>query len=379
MISAAYQGLLPCLDCGKCTGTCPIAREKGGLSPRRIVRRALKGDNTEAAEAAKACLTCGLCDERCPAKIPYIEAVRDLRAELGPTGKIESSSHCGIFETMSKLQTTPGLKPRRLDWVTDDLEIDPESDTLLWIGCTPFFSAYFPDWSEDLEDMARNTVRVLNRIGIKPSVGEEERCCGHDQLWTGDTATFEQLARLNLKWIAKTPATRMVFMCPSCALTFRNDIPERVGPVGKEIVTLPELLAEHKAMLGTGMDDATTVTYHDPCRLGRHSGIYDEPRAVIESLPGVELSEMRRNREGAECCGGGTWTHCDAVTRRVQQRRLEEAADTGGEAMVTACPRCVIHLRCAREGHAEGEPVGPPPVDLAGFVAGRFDANGGAS
>jgi heterodisulfide reductase subunit D len=378
---AAYQGLLACLDCGKCTGICPIAAAQGSLSPRRIVQKAIRHDVKAAAEAARACLTCALCDARCPADVPYVEAVKAIRAELGPNERPEIESHCGIFSTLAKLQTTPGLSPSRKDWLNDDLRTDPDSDTLLWVGCIPYYAAYFPDWAEDIAAMAQNAVRVLNRIGIVPAVRDEERCCGHDALWTGDVDTFERLAKLNLEWLEKTPAKRMVFLCASCALTFRKDIPERIGTLDKEMITLPELLAEHADELPTE-EKAAKVTYHDPCRLGRHAGIYDEPRKVIESLPGVELEEMAHHREGALCCGGGTWQHCDAVTRRAQKRRLDEAVATGAEAMVTACPRCAIHLRCASEGAngAGNEPLGPPMLDLAGLVVDHLTpvvANGG--
>jgi Fe-S oxidoreductase len=368
MTSQALIGLRVCLDCGKCTAMCPIAVEGGGISPRRIVRQAATGSHEAAFTAAHTCLTCGLCYEKCPVQVPYLAAVRELRGEAGPSGRPDDSSHCGVFGTLSKIQTTPGLKPNRLDWMTDDLETDPKSDTLLWVGCIPYFGAYFQDWKDDIFGVAINAVRVLNRMGIKPAVSAEERCCGHDALWTGDLDTFRKLAQANLAWLEKSPAKRIVFLCPSCALSFRQDIPERVGAVDKELLTLGEFLAANVSDLPLAHREAT-VTYHDPCRQGRHGGVYDEPRQVIESLPGVTLTEMHSNRASALCCGGGNWGHCDAVTRRIQAKRLKQAEDTGAEKMVTTCPRCLIHLRCAREG-ADGEtPPGLPLADLGGLVA----------
>jgi heterodisulfide reductase subunit D len=368
MTSQALLGLRVCLDCGKCTATCPIAAEDGGLSPRRIVRQAANGSTAAAVEAAHSCLTCGLCDERCPVKVPYIQAVRDLRCEAGPSGRPDDSSHCGVFGTLSKIQTTPGLKPNRLDWLTDDLETDPESETLLWVGCIPYFGAYFQDWKDDIHGMAANAVRVMNKMGIKPAISADERCCGHDALWTGDVETFTKLAETNLAWLKESPAKTIVFLCPSCALSFKQDIPERVGAVDKEMLTLGEFLAANPALLPLESGEVT-VTFHDPCRQGRHAGIYEEPREVIESLPGVTLTEMDSNRASALCCGGGNWGHCDAVTRRVQARRLKQAEDTGAEIMVTTCPRCLIHLRCAREGTESETPPGLPLVDLGSLVA----------
>ncbi len=368
MSTATDVRLLGCLDCGKCTGTCPIARENGGLSPRRIVRKAMKGDVAAAVKAARECLTCRLCDVRCPAGVPYIETVRKLRGEVGPSTRPDDACHCGVFSTITKMQTTPGLKPRRMDWLADDVEIDPESETLLWIGCSPFFAAYFADWGEEIKGTANNAIRVLNRLGIKPAVSDEERCCGHDALWTGDLDSFRKLAEINLEWLARSPAKRILFLCPSCALAFREEIPERVGSVDKELTTLAEFLAENLdgvAVNGKSM----TVTYHDPCRMGRHQGHYDEPRAVIDALPGVELREMEHNRESATCCGGGNWAHCDGTTRRIQHKRIEEAIDTGAEALVSTCPRCLIHLRCALESEGGDGKTELPLMDLGTLVA----------
>jgi Fe-S oxidoreductase len=339
-----------CLDCGKCTGACPVARWGGGLSPRRIVRGALSGTANEAIEAAQACLACRLCEQRCPAHVPYADALRALRA-AAPPARSEHTSHCGIFAGLARIQTAAGLRPRRLGWLEaeDDLEVDPASDTLLWLGCLPLFADYFDQWSDEILATARGAIRALNALGIRPALSEEERCCGHDALWSGDEKTFRQLAERNLEWLERSTARRIVFLCPACALAFRREIPDLVGPVAQETTTLVELLAAQTDRLA-GEAEPVTVTYHDPCRQGRHGGVYDAPRTVLGSLGGVELREMRRHGPGSPCCGGGNWLHCDGITKRLQDERLDEARRTGAEALVTDCPRCLIHLRCAQSG-----------------------------
>ncbi len=365
MSTFAYEGLSGCLDCGRCTGSCPVAQHGGMLSPRRIVRNG--GETRVLSSAALACLTCRLCEERCPARVPFSDAVRALRADAGPPDALEKTTHCGIFSVLSRMQTAEGLAPQRLDWLEEGLETDPDSDTILWIGCLPHFAAYFDQWSNNLLETARSAVRLMNRLGVKPHVAAEERCCGHDALWSGDTKTFEDLARVNLAWLEKSPASRVVFLCPSCALTFRKDIPERVGEFGKETLTLAEFLAQHQDKLEGPADDVV-VTFHDACREGRHLGIYDEPREVIEALDHVSLEEMRRRRASAPCCGGSSWLHCDATTKRLQDTRIQEAHATGADYLVSDCPRCLIHLSCSLEGRGEENAQSLHLVHLARLV-----------
>lgn len=362
MNAFAQESLSGCLDCGRCTASCPVARHGGALSPRRIVRNGGAVDVLSA--AALACLTCRLCEERCPARVPFSDAVRALRAEAGPPDALEKTTHCGIFSVLSRMQAVESLSPQRLDWLDESLETDPQSDTILWIGCLPHFAAYFDQWSHDLLETARSAVRLLNRLGIKPHVAAEERCCGHDALWSGDTQTFETLARSNLAWLEKSPAERVVFLCPSCALTFRKDVPQRVGELGKETLTLAEFLAQHRDELEGPADDVV-VTFHDACREGRHLGIYDEPRDVLEALEHVSLAEMRRRRASAPCCGGSSWLHCDATTKRLQEARIREARSTGAEYLVSDCPRCLIHLSCSLEGAGDTEASSLRLVHLA--------------
>lgn len=353
----AWSRLDGCLDCGKCTGSCPVATHGGALSPRRIVREGRH--ESDAAGAARACLTCRLCDRRCPAKIPFTEAVRELRAREGGAAQAERTSHCGIFSMLSRIQAAEGLSPQRLAWIGDDLRTDPESDMLLWVGCLPHFAAYFDEWSEPILETARSALRVLNRLGIEPAVSNEERCCGHDALWSGDTKTFDALGERNRAWLAASPAKRIVFLCPACASVFREELPARGAGVAQELVTISEFLAEHAPEL-EGPEHSVVATYHDPCRSGRHLGLYDQPRRALAAWPKVELREMGRNRTSSPCCGGSTWLSCDAVTKALQKDRLNEARGTGASLLVSDCPRCLIHLRCADEGGArtDGAPLG---------------------
>ena len=162
----------------------------------------------------------------------------------------------------------------------------------------------------------------------------------------GDEEGFRRLAEANVQTIADSGAKRVIFSCPECYNAFRSDYPRFVGQLPFEVVHLVELLNEHIDQLELG-DLEQKVTFHDPCRMGRYLGLYDEPRALIEAIPGTEMVEMRKNRAAALCCGSAGWVNCGRCAKGIQTERLRQAQATGATRMVTACPKCRIHLTCA--------------------------------
>jgi len=343
-----------CLDCGKCTGNCPVALHDEAFSPRALVRSVLLGEGEELAHSRLlwSCLTCRMCQERCPSDVQFIDFQRKIRAVYRDLGQREFCSHGGAFQTLQRIMTAPRLKQDRLGWVTRDLDISPRGETLYFVGCLPYFDALFQDLGVGSLDTARSTVRILNALGIRPRLLENERCCGHDLLWTGDEEHFLTLARHNVREIEKRRIKRVVFSCPEGYRTFKKDIPEFLGPLTFEVIHLSELLAEAQLPLGTL---ERSVTYHDPCRLGRHMGIYEQPRETLRSIRGLELREMYHHGHTALCCGTSAWMNCDRASKAIQMERLQEARQTGAELLVTACPKCHIHLACAmKDQHLNG-------------------------
>jgi Fe-S oxidoreductase len=137
-----------------------------------------------------------------------------------------------------------------------------------------------------------------------------------------------------------------------------------------EVVHLSQLLAAGVAGNELKFNRSVgKVTYHDPCRLGRFSGIYDEPRAVIDAIPGVELLEMARNRADALCCGTQAWMNCGSINKQIQSERLREASATGADVLLTSCPKCQIHLKCAMHDQRLGEELGIEIEDVTSFAA----------
>jgi len=390
-------GALSCLECGRCTGVCPVAKHQP-FSPRRLISQTVAGGIEALADEPSlwTCLTCGQCSLVCPVQIDYPNFVLQARASAvasfgarssvpePPTNKEASEtepkpegvvpcSHGGVFEQVSLMHARPGLRQRRLGWLTDDLKVrvveegkKPRDgvEDLLYIGCSPYFAAYFGgETGEGLTESMRSVVRLLNRVDITPALLANERCCGYHLRLAGRVAEAEALEKLLVAQIQKCGPKRVVAFCPEC-LTALGDIFRR-HRVAIPLVHLSELLrADPGALRPKGTGNGVPVTYQDPCRLGRGAGLYDPPRRLLTESAAWSLAEMPHSRERAICCGNTAWLNCNAGTKRFQNARLAEAAATGSSKLVTACPGCYIHLRCAQEGSDGGSGASIEIIDL---------------
>jgi len=342
-----------CLDCGKCTGVCPVSRVARDFSPRTLILKALRGDRDDLLKSKSiwSCLTCGLCDQRCPSGIRYIELTRAIRQEAQGEGEQAVCSHGGSFQSLMRIMTSPSLKQNRLEWLTGDMKTRSTGEVLYFVGCAPYFDAFFSDIGVSTLTSVKSAIQLLNHLGIEPVLLPNERCCGHDLLWSGDFEGFSRLAKHNLEAIERSGAKRVIFSCPEGYRTFKLDYPEHFGKLGFEVEHISEVVAAEISKSTLQLrPQKEVVTYQDPCRLGRHLGIYEAPRATINAIPKLELREMERNRSSAVCCGVSAWLNCDSCTKLLQIQRLTEARSTGANLLITACPKCEIHLRCAMSG-----------------------------
>ncbi len=336
-----------CLDCGVCTGSCPVSRVFPDFSPRLIVERSLYDLEDISDETIWSCLTCSRCFERCPANINFPEFIRLIRDEATLRGITGTPAHHGIMQSIMALHCSD-QRQNRIGWIDGSVRVNPAGDTMYFVGCRPYFDIVFRDIEAGAVNGARNVVKLLNAMGIEPLVSPDERCCGHDALWNGDEETFKKLAQRNADTIRKSGVKRVVFSCPEGYHTFREYYPRYVGDLGVEIVQINDLLSSADGELKL-KPARKKVTYHDPCRLGRMSHIYEQPRELIRKIPGVELVEMERNRENGVCCGTSAWMNCTSCSKSIQVERLEEAKSTGAETIVTACPKCAIHFSCSNK------------------------------
>jgi Fe-S oxidoreductase len=368
-----------CAECGKCTAVCPLAAF-GGFSARVIACQHLEEELQGHGLGIKRCLTCGSCDLRCPQGVRFAELVRHLR-ELSRDDRFEPDCpHGGALLSLMRSMAQGGTKQTRLAWLTDDLRTEPEKgEVFYWTGCAPYYDAFFPELEAEAVPSLRASVRLLNALGITPVVSPEERCCGHDLLWNGDREGFERLARHNVALVERSGAMTLVTSCAECLRTWKVDYESFLPPTPPKMLHLSELLAERLGELELEPNGPLRLTFQDPCRLGRHLGIYEPPRKVLTALPGVEVIEMPRSGKTARCCAGGTWSHCDRFAKQIQVDRLKEARATGADLLVTACPKCRIHLRCAMRDEPTRRETEIEIRDLAEVVAGALARDEGVT
>ncbi|MDY7036365.1 MAG: (Fe-S)-binding protein [Thermodesulfobacteriota bacterium] len=339
-----------CMECGVCTGSCPISREIPDFSPRQIIKRALNGPDPVLAQSQDlwACLSCARCSTRCPVEIDFPQFIRSSRVSARQDGHFPLESHHGIFQTITRLQTRD-IKQQRTEWAKDVGTFKDKGDYFYFVGCLPFFDVAFRYLDLAPLDSARSVLTLLNRIGLEPVISDDERCCGHDALWSGDEATFRKLAEWNVEAIISSGARTVLFSCPEGYFTFKNHYPEYLGDLPFEVLHMTEFLARELPGAGLSFQSSSdgNITYQDPCRLGRFTGHYEPPRELLQRLPKTKLVEMTRNMENALCCGTSAWMECSSCSKAMRLERLQEAHETGAKTLITACPKCQIHFTCA--------------------------------
>jgi heterodisulfide reductase subunit D len=382
---ARRTGVVQCLECGKCTASCPVATMKPDFSPMYLIEKALRADGHEVKSSPDYwnCLTCANCSHRCPSKVDFVEFVRHLRTNVDVRGGI--CTHGGVLDAIWRMQAFPQRyrDQDRMSWVTQDLDVSEVGDVLYFVGCLPYFDVIFEKLGfKGGEEIARNVVRILNAAGISPVVLPNEMCCGHDALWNGDFDLFRGLAKQNFAEMTFRRARTIICSCPECYRTLKVDY-ARFFDLDVEVKHISEVILElieqGKLVLSKeAREEVRRFTYHDPCRLVRHTNVVEEPRKVMASLPGTELVEMERGRELSTCCGTSCWANCNAVSERIRADRLREVQATGVDEVITACPKCQIHFRCtlsAKPGTRGLEP-GLKVTDLVTLVAGYLGGDG---
>ena len=372
-------GAALCLECGKCSTMCPLAEIAEFSAARVMSMQDPEAELRGHADAIQRCLTCAACEERCPQGVRYTDFVRSLRPEL-PAKVRDPSPHGEVFQ----IAATP-RNGHSTDWAwlkaDDGLCVSQEGEVALFVGCLPLFDAYFgPQLEVATVEIARAAIRLLNRLGIEPVLIHEECCCGHDLLWRGDTDAFETLARHNLAAFEARGIQHILTVCAECCRTWRTDYPELFGAYQPRVEHLSEFLAARldRDELSFRWSSNGAVTYQDPCRLGRQLGVFDPPRELLSAVPGSELTEMKRSGRDALCCGTAGFIRCDAASRQLQSERLASAAATGASKLLTTCPKCLIHFRCAQqEDHRlQRQPVAIEVEDLTVYLSGALEDPG---
>lgn len=364
-----------CLECGKCSASCIVAKYNRSYSPRRLISQAVATGAAPPRDALDICLTCMACDSRCPSGVRFVELIREMRRAALPPSFAGTCAHGGAFQSLMRMMTADTLNQDRLGWVDAGLQVATEGPVAYFVGCAPYFDAFFNELGVQTLASAKAAVRIFNALGVRPVVSGDERCCGHDLLWAGDFATFAKLARLNVENFAARGVKEIIFECPECYYTFLADYPAAVGRLPFTVKHISHYVAENADKLAPpnpiedGGDSA--VTFQDPCRLARFAGEVEAPRRALTTA-GYIVKEMNRAGKRAVCCAGNGWLNCDRYAKIIQTERLREARATGAATLVTACPKCEIHLRCAMADPKLGEAVKMKIVGLTAAVASRL-------
>ena len=343
-----------CYQCGTCDTVCPWNRVRK-FSMRGIVRQATFGLAELDGKDMWRCTTCGNCPQRCPRGVKTIDVTVSFRRIASGAGFVPDPIHT-VSASLSG-EGNPLGQPRknRADWARD-LSVNTFTEGMEVL----YFPGCYLSYDPRLKKVATATVNVLNKAGVNFGIlGEKENCCGESIRKTGDEELFKRLARENIKTFIENGVKKILVSSPHCYHTFKNEYPE--FKVNFEVVHITQFLSE---LINTGRLKLTKeynkpVTYHDPCYLGRHNGIYDEPRQVLAKVPGLQMTEMLDCRTDSLCCGGGgggIWMETPK-DERFSNLRLQQALDVGAKTLVTACPYCYMMFEDSRLNLPDSEVI----------------------
>ncbi len=363
--------LTACLQCGRCTGGCPVGL-RSPLNSRRLLYEAVvreDGDALVARDEVWDCTACRTCSDRCPRQLDPATVIREIRTLKIESGRIPSTVMDALESCLKHGNPWGRSRQRRTAWAEEvpvrSVEDGHESDRLWFVGCTP---AYDPR----CQAMARALARLFHAAGYPyTTLGTEEVCCGSEMLRLGELGLFEELLETNREALRELEVREVVTTSPHCLTALRTDYDLEI-PVRHASEALADLAGAGRLPLIREVP--LRVAFHDPCYLGRQNGVYDAPRQVLSAIPGVEPVEFDRCRERSLCCEGGggrMWLEGLGEGERNAQRRVRDAADLGVDAVVTACPFCLLTLEDARK--TTGLEDALEIVDLAELAARSLD------
>ncbi len=386
-----------CTECGRCQAVCPAWATRKPLTPKGLIvdlrhhlqyeagPKLLAGRDPYAADGGQAplplaggvisedvlwaCTTCGACVQECPVFIEHVDKIVDMRRYLVLTESKFPPEAQTLFQNLER-QGNPWGQARQLraEWAASlgvkTVDEAPDAEVVYWAGCA---AVYDPRNRQ----IATAFVKSLKAAGIRFAVtGPEVTCTGDPARRLGNEYLFQQLARENVAALNGRNVRKLVTACPHCFNTLKNEYPAFGGhyEVRHHTQVLEELLA--RGRLRPQKAVAEKVVYHDSCYIGRHNGIYEAPRRVMQRLPGLEVVEMPRSRSRAFCCGAGggrMWLE-EKIGKRVNIERIEEALATGPDTVASNCPFCITMFVDGLKAKEE-QAVGVKPLDLAELVA----------
>lgn len=339
-----------CMQCGTCTGVCPSINISN-YSPRLVLRNISldKATDKNVDDASWSCVTCNNCVEHCPRRIGIIDLVKSVRQQTVNGDFLPKNLKTPLDSLKKEGNPWGGKKDARLKW-SGDINLPQyakEKEYCLFTCCT---TAYDTSLQKGSEKAGLALIKLLEIGDVSyGTLGTDEFCCGDQSEKMGASAVDESLVTANTALFNLNGVDKILTSSPHCLNSFRKNYPELDESI--ETIHYTELL---DSLITDGLLTPLTevkqkVTYHDPCYLGRHNEIYDSPRRILQSIPGLEFIEMQNNKQRSHCCGGGgggAWQILPMDENHGVQR-VREALDTGAETIATACPYCIRMLNDA--------------------------------
>lgn len=342
MITERYKELIRrCEQCGTCTASCPT-KEVSEFNIRKLVRHLqleIHEDEDFLSSHPWLCTLCYRCKELCTEGLEIPKLVLALR-ELAIGKEAQPKEVDNLLEAI-KINNSPyilkgGTKTSRIN---PPLKSSENAKTLFWIGCTPSIRA---------PNIASATAEMIKRAGEEFKILPDEPCCGEPLICLGLMDEAKAIATKVMEAVESANVERLIAPCSGCYNAFTKLYPEVLGIEFSDIEILHSSQFLEKNFDGYKLEEPMKVTYHDPCTLGRHAGVYEEPRKVLESIEGIELVEMDRNRKFSSCCGGGGGLPSlePNMALEIAHRKLsKEVVPLGVEALVTSCPMCYLNFK----------------------------------
>jgi Fe-S oxidoreductase len=378
-----------CADCGRCSDNCPANAVGRPLSPRFITIKARdyafqhypvfgKTGNGKpligsiySEDEIWSCTTCGACEEECPLLVEYIDKIIDLRRGMVEEGNVPQSLQKPLKALESRGNPYGKMEKKKADWAKDQ-KFQQTCRVKLLDGRNGADTLYFVDsitsYDDRMQSIARATARILDHLGANFGVlGQAERDSGHEVRRFGEETLFMALRDHNTEAIRASGVQSIVTADPHAYNALKHDYKD-VPPVAHISQVLAREVKSGKIKFRPVENGHNVYTYHDPCYLGRHNQVYDDPREVLDAIPGLKRVEMKRSRDRSFCCGGGGLMlfYEPKEDQRIGVKRVQMAAEAGANVMVTACPFCMVNIEDAiKVAGLEGKMTA---IDLAELV-----------
>ncbi len=378
-----------CADCGRCSDNCPANAVGRPLSPRFISIKARDyvfqhfpvfggSSNSHALiggiyseDEIWSCTTCGACEEECPLLIEYIDKIVDLRRGMVDDGNVPKSIQKALKALESRGNPYGKLEKKKADW-TKEKEFQQTCDVTILNGDTAVETLYFVDsitsYDDRIQAIGKATARILAATGERFGIlGAAEKDSGHDVRRFGEEMLFQALRDHNTDAIKESGVQRIVTSDPHAYNALKHDYKD-LPPVEHISQVIAREVRSGRLKLNHVESAGKVYAYHDPCYLGRHNQVYDDPREVLDAIPGLNRVEMSRCRDRSFCCGGGGLMlfYEPQEDERMGVKRVQMAAEAGANVIVTACPFCMVNIEDAiKVSGMEGKMAA---IDLAELV-----------